>query len=309
MRYGEDMRYDVVIAGGGPAGLAAALTLGRARKRTLLCDAGSPRNAAARLVQNFVTRDGIPPAEFRRIAREQLAAYPNVETRDTPVEAIHGASDAFAIRLGDGRVDARRILLCTGMIDETPAIEGMRALWGTHILQCPYCHGWEIREQRFGYLATTSEKVEFALLLRGWTGDVVLFTEGRFALPTETRAQLAAAGVVVEERPIVRLQAHGDRLAGVEVAGGYVIPRDVLFMHPPQRQTNLVRALGVSLDAAGFVRVDEARRETSVAGIYAAGDLVSPAQGALLAAASGTLAASRLNHALTVEMAATGALA
>ena len=148
------MPYDVVIAGGGPAGLAAALLLGRARKRVLLCDAGTPRNAAAVHVHGFVTRDGITPAEFRRIGRQQLEAYPDVEAREVRVEEIRGERGAFDVRLTTGRVQARRILLCTGMIDELPEIDGFRALWGTSIFQCPYCHGWEIQNQRFGYLAT-----------------------------------------------------------------------------------------------------------------------------------------------------------
>jgi thioredoxin reductase len=303
------MEYDVVIVGGGPAGLAAALTLGRARKRVLLCDSGPPRNAAAVHVQNFVTRDGIPPAEFRGIAREQLRPYINVDVRDERARHIAGEVGAFAVRLDTDSVRARRVLLCTGMIDELPDTEGLRELWGKSIFQCPYCHGWEVQDQRFAYLASSSERSSFALFLRGWTSDVVLLTNGEFAIAGEIRQKLEAGQVRVEERSIQRLVARGERLAHIEFTDGARVDRDVLFVHPPQRQVDLVRALGIALDDKGFVRVDETTAETAVRGIYAAGDLTTPAQGALLAAAAGTRAAAMLNHALTEEMAIAGALA
>lgn len=263
------MSYDVAIAGGGPAGLAAALALGRGRKRVLLCDAGPPRNAAATHVHNFVTRDGIPPAEFRRIARQQLEPYRSVEVRDVRIEEIRGERGAFEVRLPTGPEQARRVLLCTGMVDEVPDIEGFRALWGRSLFQCPYCHGWEVQDQRFGYLAASVEAVPFALFLRGWTSDVVLLTDGAFAVPPETAASLAAAGVHLEERRIARLRPNGDRLAAIEFAEGGSLPRDVLFLHPRQRQADLVRSLALALDPKGFVQVDEAQRETSRPGIYA----------------------------------------
>jgi thioredoxin reductase len=299
--------HDVVIAGGGPAGLAAALTLGRARKRVLLCDAGPPRNAAATHVHNFVTRDGTPPAEFRRIARQQLEAYAGVEVRDTRITGVRGERGGFDVQLTTGRVDARRVLLCTGMIDELPAVDGFRTLWGKSIFICPYCHAWEMQDQRFGYLAASADALDFPLLLRSWTSDVVALTGGELAVPAEARARLAAAGVGLEERRIARFRANGDRLECIEFTEGEPLARDVLFAHPPQRQVDLVRSLGVALDAKGYVQVDD-QRETSRSGIYAGGDLVTPVQSAVLAAASGSLAAARLNHALTAELAMTGAL-
>jgi thioredoxin reductase len=300
--------YDVVIAGGGPAGLAAALTLGRARKRVLLCDAGPRRNAAAVHVHNFVTRDGITPDEFRRIGRAQLEPYSSVEVRDVRVDDVRGARGAFDVQTGAGDVRARRVILCGGMIDELPEMEGFRELWGTSIFQCPYCHGWEVQDRRFGYLLSSPARIEFALFLRGWTHDVVLFTNGEHAVPPETRARFDAAGVRVDERRIARLAAAGDRLERIEFADGAAVERDVLFAHPPQRQIDLVGAIGLSLDAAGFVAVDPVTRETSVPGIYAAGDLASGAQGALMAAAAGSLAASMANHALTPQLAVDGLL-
>jgi thioredoxin reductase len=295
--------FDVVIAGGGPAGLSAALTFGRARKRVLLCDAGPRRNAAATHIHTFVTRDGTPPDEFRRVAREQLRAYPSVAVHDTPVTTITGQKDVFEVSFGDDRVHARRVLLCTGMVDVLPDIDGLRELWGGSVFQCPYCHGWEVQDRRFAYLSPDADSVEFALLLRGWSPDMMLFTDGRFDVPVDQRQRLARAGIPVEERRIVRLAGVGGRLEGIEVAGGGAIARDVLFMHPPQRQVPVVEALGLELDSHGFVRIEDATLETSIPGIHAAGDLVTRAQAALLGAAAGMRAATAINYALTIAMA------
>ena len=299
---------DVVIVGGGPAGLSAALALGRARKRVLLCDAGPRRNAAAAHMQNFVTRDGTPPEEFRRLGRQQLGAYPSVEVRDASVLAIGGERGAFEVQLATGTVRARRVLLCVGMVDEVPELEGARELWGRSIIQCPYCHGWEVQDRRFGALATSVEMLEFALLLRGWSSEVVALTDGRYAVPAEAAERLARAGVRLEERRIARLTAREGQLERVELAGGALLPLDVIFAKPPQRQVALVRSLGLALDPKGYVQLDE-HRQTSVPGIYAAGDLVTPMQAAILGAAAGMQAAAMLNHELTAELAVGGSLA
>ncbi len=303
--------FDVVIVGGGPAGLQAALTLGRARKRVLLCDAGPRRNAAAVHMHNFLTRDGTPPAELRALAREQLASYRNVEFGTDAITSITGTRGAFRVHTPEGVLDARRILLCTGMIDEPPALEGVRELWGRSIVQCPYCHGWEVQGRRWGYLAlpgASAHVVPFTTMLRGWSRDVTLFTGATVELPADGRAQLAAAGVQLETAPITRLLAQDGQLAAVELAGGRRIACDVLFTHPPQRQVDLVRGLDLALDPEGFVRVEPMRCETSVPGIYAAGDLTTRGQAAILAAAAGMLAAAALNTELTMQLAAEGHL-
>lgn len=302
------MNYDVIIVGGGPGGLSAALALGRARKSVLLCDAGPRRNAAAVHLHNFVTRDGTPPDEFRQIGRRQLATYPKVEVRDDRVEAITGARGAFAVRLASGVVQARRVLLCTGMIDEMPAIDGFRALWGHSVFQCPYCHGWEVQDRRWGFLAEDPRMLlPFALMARSWTRELVVFTHGALAVPDDARAALDAAGIRLATEPIARLVGQAGRLEAVEFVGGAREACEVLYAHPHQRQVDLVRDLGVALDD-GYVRTDPMTRETSVPGIYAAGDLTTRMQGAVLAAAAATMAAAMINAELTAELASTGAL-
>lgn len=299
------MPFDVVIAGGGPAGLSAALALGRARKSVLLCDAGSRRNAAAEQVHNFVTRDGTPPDEFRQVAREQLAAYPNVEIRDARVESVAGNKGAFHVMVGNDTFQARRILLCTGMVDELLSLEGFRELWGHAVFQCPYCHGWEVKQRPWGYLARAAQAAHvlpFALMLRGWSEEVTLFTNGELELPKEARRQLQAAAVRVETLPAVRLVARAQRLEAVELAGGTRVRCEALFVHPPQHQVGLVQTLALALDDDGFVQVDPMKRETSVPGIFAAGDLTTRQQAAILAAAAGMQAAAAINVDLAIEL-------
>lgn len=297
----SSMSFDVVIVGGGPAGLSAALALGRARKRVLLCDAGPRRNAAAIHIHNFVTRDGTPPDDFRNIARQQLKTYPNVTVRDVHVTAITGERGAFDVALADGTVRARRVLVCTGMIDEPLAIEGFAELWGHAIFQCPYCHGWEAQDRRWGFLATNpAHLVPFAMQLRGWTQDLTVFSAAVPELPTEGRQQLESAGIKVVTSPVQRLVGSGKELTAIELADGTRVPCEVLFAHPPQRQVGLVTALGLALED-GLVRADPMKRETSVPGIYVAGDLATRMQAAIAAAGAGTHAAAAINMDLALE--------
>lgn len=299
---------DVVIVGGGPAGLSAALVLGRARKKVLLCDAGPPRNAAAAHIQGFVTRDGTPPKEFRRIGREQLAPY-DVEIRDgVRVAGVERIGPRFRVLLeGGGQVDARRVVLATGMVDVLPDVPGYKALWGKAIFQCPYCHGWEIRDGAWGVHATSEIMLDFALFVTGWTRDVVVFTEGAVPVSAEKRAQLERAGVRLEERRIRGFlpTASGDALDAVELEDGTRVSREYIFARPPQRHVELVQRLGLALDDLGFVKVNESQ-ETSVPGIFAGGDLTTMMQGALVAASMGAMAAYRMNHVLNLESAGVG---
>jgi thioredoxin reductase len=297
--------YDVVIVGGGPAGLSAALALGRARRRLLLCDAGPRRNARAHAVQNFLTRDGTEPSEFRRIAREQLAEYPNIEFLEASVDSIAPRGAMFVVGVGGSQVNTRRVLLCTGVSDEPLMIPGFDELWGRSIFQCPYCHGWERRNQRFGYLAAHAETHDFELLLQHWTPHVTLFTQGLFTLSDARLAALSALGVVVETRHVAELSYDDDHgepsLRAVRLVGGGEVACDALFVHPKQKTVPLVDSLGLATDESGFIAVDPMTRQTSVAGIYAAGDVTTRMQAAILAAASGMQAAAALNHGLIVR--------
>lgn len=293
------MTYDVLIIGGGPAGLQAALALGRAQKRVLLCDAGTPRNEASEGVHTFVTRDGILPSDFRRIAREQLTPYTTVEPRRLWVRSIEREGELFRADTDEGAFRGRRVLLATGLVDVLPEIPGLRELWGRSVFSCPYCHGWEIRGQRFGILTDSPAMLEFALFLKGWTDDVVAFTHASAPVPAELRERLGRAGIPLEEQPVRRFVEEGGHLRAVELEDGRRVERDAFFLRPEQRQTALVQQLGVALNEHGFVRIDE-RKQTSVPGVHAAGDLTTHMQGALFSAAEGGLAAFAINYELTL---------
>jgi thioredoxin reductase len=300
----NDGLFDVLIAGSGPGGLQAALTLGRARKRVLVADGGPRRNARAVHMNNFVSRDGIAPSDFRCEARTQLAKYPNVTFRDEPIETLTGSRGDFRA----GAIRARRVLLATGLVDDLPELEGLAPLWGYSVFQCPYCHGWEAQERRWGYYspdATAQHVGLFVMQLRGWSSQVTLFTD---KLSDEVRRKLLAAKVVIEHASVARLLGTGRQLEAVELADGRRVACEALLMHPPQKQVELVRLLGVSLDDEGYVKTDPMTRETSIPGIYAAGDLTTRAQAAVLAAAAGMQAAAVINAELTTDLVTSGAL-
>lgn len=295
--------YDVLIIGGGPSGLSAALALGRARKHVLLCDAGPRRNAAAVHIHNFVTRDGTPPEDFRWIARDQLAAYANVTIRDAGVSAISGQRNVFTVTLDGGdEVRTRRVLLATGMVDEMLPIEGFSELWGRSIFQCPYCHGWEIQDQHWGFLVQAEHAAHatpFALMARGFTTrGLTVFGE----LPDDVRAQLLAADIGIARAPVRRLVARDGQLAAVELSDGSEVVCEALFVHPPQRQVPLIDTLGLAVED-GYLKIDPMTRETSRRGIYASGDLTTRLQSAIIAAGSGMQAAAAINMELSADLA------
>lgn len=240
--------FDAVIVGGGPAGLSAALMLGRCRRNVLLCDSGQARNAASKAMHGFLTRDGISPAEFRQIAREQLKIYPNVECRDLAVIDAKRDGAYFNILLADHtQVSARTLLLATGLVDVLPAIPGIEQFYGTSVLLCPFCDGWELSDQPLALYNSGKEGVIQALLLTTWSRDVVLCTHGPSGLEARDRAMLKLQGVMLYEEPIARLEGTKDQLERIVFANGTVLSRRALFCHTQMRQTELLGKLGYDL--------------------------------------------------------------
>jgi thioredoxin reductase len=301
--------YDVIIVGGGPAGLAAALTLGRSRRRTLVLDAGEGRNAPAAAVHNFLTRDGTPPAELRRVARTELAAYPAVELRHAAVaDVVRTAGDgAFRVaQAGGGTVEGRRLLLATGVVDELPDVPGLAPLWGRSALHCPYCHGFEVSGRRVAVLGAGPGHVRLALHLLHFTADVALVT-GAAPLAAEQRDLLDAHGVAVHCEPVARLAGEGGRLERICFEGGEPLARDAVFVGGvPRERSGLPEKLGCALLPDRLTEVDEFGR-TSVAGVYAAGDMAHratvpmPVAAVVAAAAAGTVAGAALDQDLLSE--------
>lgn len=293
-------RVDVAVLGSGPAGLQAALTLARGQRRVVVVTGGARRNDRAHAIHNVITRDGVDPEAFRSAAWSDLDAYGVVPVVGAVV-AIEGTEGDFVVRTAETSVRARRVILAFGVRDALPDWEGLDALWGPTVFQCPFCHGHELRGRRWGFFAATPEVAAHLPMYRAWTEDLVLFTGGWTPEP-EHAADLAAHGVAVSTGAIGRLVAREDapdRLAAV-VAGGETVPCDALVCHPPQEAVALVDALGLARDEAGFVAVDGFGR-TSVAGLSAAGDATTRMQSAVNAMATGQLAAAGICMALAQE--------
>ncbi|WP_400193012.1 NAD(P)/FAD-dependent oxidoreductase [Hymenobacter sp. B81] len=297
--------YDVVIVGGGAAGLSAALVLGRCRRRVLLCSSGAPRNAPAPAMHAFLSRDGTPPQELLRIGREQLQPYATVELREACVQAARRdpATGTFALDLDSGAtVSARKVILATGVVDVLPPVPGMRELWGRGVLHCPYCHGFEVCEQPLAVYGRGKAVAGFALLLSRWSKDVVVCTDGPAGLTEHARRRLRRHGIAVYEQKLTRLVGRRNgQINYLEFADGEKLPRYALFVHPDQQpRSDLADQLGCRRLTRGAVWVDK-RTMTTVPGVYAAGDATPAAQQVLVAAAEGAQAAISLNEQLTRE--------
>jgi thioredoxin reductase len=290
--------HDVVIVGGGAAGLSAALVLGRARRTVAVVDAGAPRNAPAAHMQGFLSRDGMPPKEFLELARDEVTGY-GVEIIDGDVTKIE---TGFVVHLGSGKaLTARRVLLTTGVSDDLPAIDGVRERWGRDLLHCPYCHGWEVRDQPLGVLGTHPGAVMHAHLIRQWSDDVVFFTHTADITETE-RAQLATRGIRLVDGEVVGLVVDDDRLTGVELADGRVIARAAVFIRPRNvaHPDGLLAGLDVDVNADGLAVVDRDGK-TSTPGVSAAGNVVDPRASVIAAAGAAATAAMAINADLVQE--------
>jgi thioredoxin reductase len=282
--------YDVIVIGGGAAGLSAALVLGRARRRVAVVDGGEPRNAPAAHMHGYLSRDGLPPAELLRLGRAEAGAY-GVDFVTGDVDAIE---PGFSVHLADGRtLAARRLLLATGAVDVLPEIPGLADRWGRDVLHCPYCHGWEVRDEPLGVLGS----VEHALLIRRWSGDLVHVPHTTGVTDAE-RAQLEARGIRVVDGEVRALVVEDDRLKGVVLGDGRIVERAALFLRPPLRPR--LAGVDVGLDEFGFVRVDRTGR-TSVGGIWAAGNVANPRAQVITAAGEGSAAAIDINNDLVQE--------
>ncbi|WP_410564967.1 NAD(P)/FAD-dependent oxidoreductase [Amycolatopsis sp. cmx-4-61] len=287
----EHNSFDVLVVGGGAAGLSAALMLGRARRRVAVVDSRAPRNAPASHMHGFLSRDGLPPSELLDIGRDELRGY-GVELLDDRVTRL---VPGFTAELAGGRVlTARRVLVATGVHDELPDVPGLRESWGTDVVTCPYCHGYEVRDQPLGVLGTEPASVEHALLVRQWSPDVVYFPHTE-PVSEADRDRLDARGIRVVEGVVTAVRRERGRLAGVEL-GARFVPRTALFIRTRTvAHDELLRDLGHvdgDVDPSG---------KTGVPGVWAAGNVVDARATVIIAAAQGAAAAGALNHDLVTE--------
>jgi thioredoxin reductase len=291
--------YDVVIVGGGAAGLSGALVLARARRRVAVVRGGAPRNAPAEHMHGFLSRDGMPPAELLATGAAEVTSYGAELIDDVVIGAERTAESDYTLRLrGGGALRARRVLVATGLRDELPELPGVRERWGRDVLHCPYCHGYEVRDQPIGVLGGTepgalSRAVHLALLLPQWSDDVVFFPNA-MPLSESDRAHLDARGVRLIEGEVARFVVD-DRLRGVELTDGRAVPRTAMFVTPTFRgNDDVLVGLGCAFDADGWV-VTDATGRTSVPGVWAAGNVANPAAQVISAAGAGSTAAIAIN--------------
>lgn len=291
--------FDAVVVGGGPAGLSAALALGRATRRVLLASSGPARNAPADAAHNLFTRDGTDPRELLRIGREELRPY-NVVIRDECANDVRPSDDEYVIQLESGDVRTRGIVLATGVRDILPDQPGFKELWGKGVLHCPYCHGWEVANQPLAIYARGEDALHFAKLIRGWTRDLILFTDGDPQLPDSDVERIRANGIVIRTEAVQRLEGS-EELKAVVLENGDVIKRAALFIRPKQElRSDLPQKLGCGITPQGRVEADAMGR-TSAPRVYVAGDIAPGHQSVPSAAATGAVAGAGLNLELLAD--------
>jgi thioredoxin reductase len=303
-----DDSWDCIVVGAGAAGLSAALVLGRARRRTLVIDAGGQSNRVAHGVGGLLGHDGRPPSELYALGREELAGYPAVTVRDGEVVSAAREADGFVLMLaGDATpVRACRVLLATGMNYHYPAFDGIAERWGRSVFHCPFCHGWEVREQPLGVLDSGATGVHRALLLRMWSDDVVLLSDGPAGLDDDEAARLRAAGVTVDERAVAGLAGEGSALDAVVFADGdRRACRGLLVPVTLHQRSSLAQQLGAPAAEPGPLAADavaiDAQHATGVPGLYAAGDNSMLMPSVANAVAAGGTAAAMIVQSLVAE--------
>jgi thioredoxin reductase len=295
--------WDVVIAGAGPAGLSAALVLGRACRSVLICDTGTPRSWASHEMHAYLSRDGMPPASFLARGRRELAAYPGVRYRAAEVvSARRNRSGGFDVKVGTrGPVHCRKLLIATGLFDLVPRIEGIDALFGRSVFQCPYCDGWEMRGRKVAVYGRRQRGFQMARAMTAWARDIVLCTDGPARYSAAERKALSRNGIELIEKRIERLDGVRGKLRAVVFRDGDALPRDTLFFDTPSRgQSTLAASLGCRFGRNGGVLCGE-YEATSVPGVYVAGNIIRDVQLSIVAAAEGARAAFGINRALTRE--------
>jgi len=293
---------DVVIVGGGPAGLSAALILGRARRSVVICDHGEPRSWASKAMHGFITREGMDPRALRARARQEITVFPTLTFRDAEVTHVSVTSAGFAVRVAaEELIHCRKLLIATGMRDTLPPLPNIESYFGKSVFQCPYCDGWERRDMPIAVYGRGQRGFEMARAMSAWTPDIVLCTDGPAGLSPEQRSLLERNNIPVIENSIKKLEGADGHLTAILFADREKLPRSTMFFDlPAHGQSNLGEILGCDVDANGRIKCGQ-YEATNVPGVFAAGNVIDDVQLSIVAAAEGARAAFGINLALTRE--------
>ena len=295
-------KLDVIIIGGSYAGLSAAMALGRALREVLVIDGGKPANRFTPHSHNFITHDGKPPSEIAEMARKQVDEYPTVKRMDGFVISAEKSNNAFIVRLNTGQTyRSRKLIFATGIVDQMPDLPGFSECWGKSVLHCPYCHGYEVRDEVTGILGNGEYGFEFSGLIRNWTSQLTLFTNGKSTLTLEQTAKLANRKIVVIEKDIDKLDHNKGWLQRIFFKDGTVSFVKALYARPSFTQHSAVpEMLGCEMSPEGYIKTDSSQK-TSLDGVYACGDNTTRLRTVANAVAMGTTAGMMVNRELTVE--------
>lgn len=298
----ENQHFDVIIVGGSYAGLAAGMALGRALRRVLIVDSSLPANRQTPFSHNFITQDGEPPGLIASKARAQVERYATVEFRNGQVTEATAMEGGYRLRVDDGVLfSAKKLVFATGIRDVLPAIPGFAECWGISVLHCPYCHGYEVRDEVTGVLGNGDKAFDLVRLISNWTKELTLFTDGPSTLTEAQTAALAQHGIGIEEGRLQELAHHKGQLQRIQLGDGSVRALHALYAMPPFEQHCVIpQHLGCALTPEGYIQVDGQQR-TTVPGIYAAGDNTTRLRTVANAVASGTTAGMMLNKELVAE--------
>jgi thioredoxin reductase len=290
------LMLDVIIIGGGPAGLGAALVLGRCLRRVVVLDAGHPRNEGSAMFNGYLSRDGSSPAEFLSISRGQLNRYDTVQLRAAEVRSVAREKDAFsATLLGGETLRGRTMLLATGVADVLPPILGLREAYGRTVHSCPYCHGWECRNQALGVIGGDTQAAELALELLQWSRDIMVFANGRFKGGWRAKRRLQRSGITIQKGAITRLDGREDTRKGVWCSDGSFVEREAFFLVPSQIQrSSFAQELGCKMTKHGCIACRD-DGSTSIPGLFTAGNARRGIQLVIAAVAEGTVAGMTIN--------------
>lgn len=294
---------DVIIVGGGPAGLNAAVVLARCRRKVYVFDSGVYRNRASQGMHNYLTRDGILPLDFIRECHKELKKYGVVVHKRKVVRARRNADGIFVVDDDTGEKHyAKKMLIATGLSDNLPEVEGFREFYGKSIFHCPYCDGWEVQDRRIGVYARDKEGAELALALKGWTAQVTLYTDGKNKVKPHHLEELAAMDIPVDRRRFARVEGRGGRLEKIVFRNGEEAPCEaIFFVNGYRQQCNLVETFDCEISRKGVVMTNRFQ-QTSTPGLFVAGDADKDVQFVVVAAAEGAKAGVIINKELQKEV-------